>query len=57
MMDLHKKAIPLRRGSLFDCRSSTKTAHETSITCAVEWLQSTVYLRFDVVPPPGFPKR
>ena len=56
MMDLHKKAIPLRRGSLFDCRSSTKTAHETSTMCAVEWLQSTVYMEFDVVPPSGFPK-
>ena len=52
MMDLHKKAIPLRRGSLFDCRSSTKTAHETSTMCAVEWLQSTVYVGFDVVLPP-----
>ena len=46
MMDLHKKAIPLTRGSLFDCRSSTKTAHEKSTTCAVEWLQSTVKLGF-----------
>ena len=55
-MDLHKKAIPLRRGRLFDCRSSTKTAHETSTMCAVEWLQSTVCLEFDVCPPPGFPK-
>ena len=57
MMDLHKKAIPLRRGSLFDCRSSTKTAHETSTMCAVEWLQSTVNLEFDVVPPPRPPER
>jgi|GEM_PF-2789957 len=56
MMDLHKKAIPLTRGSLFDCRSSTKTAHKTSTTCAVEWLQSTVYVGFDVVPPPEFHK-
>lgn len=56
MMDLHKKAIPLRRGSLFDCRSSTKTAHETSTMCAVEWLQSTVYLEFKVGPSPRFPK-
>lgn len=47
MMDLHKKAIPLTRGSLFDCRSSTKTAHETSAWCEVEWLQSTVYLEID----------
>ena len=53
MMDLHKKAIPLRRGSLFDCRSSTKTAHETSTVYAVEWVQSTVYLGVDVVPLPG----
>ena len=57
MMDLHKKAIPLTRGSLFDCRSSTKTAHETSTTCAGEWVQSTVYLGYDVVPPPGPPTR
>ena len=57
MMGLHKKAIPLARDSLFDCRSSTKTAHETSTMCAVEWLQSTVHVEFDVVPPPGFPKR
>ena len=54
-MDLHKKAIPLRRGSLFDCRSSTKTAHETSTTCAGEWVQSTVYVGVGVVPPPGPP--
>ena len=57
MMDLHKKAIPLTRGSLFDCRSSTKTAHETSTRSEVEWLQSTVYQEFDVVPPPGTPAR
>lgn len=57
MMDLHKKAIPPTRGSLFDCRSSTKTAHKTSTMCAVEWLQSTVYQEFDVVPPPGSPAR
>ena len=57
MMDLHKKAIPLTRGSLFDCRSSTKTAHETSTTCAVEWLQSTVHVEFDVVPPPRLAKK
>jgi len=56
MMDLHKKSIPHKRGRLFDCRSSTKTAHETSTGCEVEWLQSTVHLEFDVVPPPGFPK-
>ena len=56
-MDLHKKAIPLTRGSLFDCRSSTKTAHETSTWCEVEWVQSTVYLEFDVVPPPGLSKK
>lgn len=53
MMDLHKKAIPLTRDSLFDCRSSTKTAHETSTMCAVEWFQSTGYLGVDVVPLPG----
>lgn len=57
MMDLHKKAIPLTRGSLFDCRSSTKTAHKTSTMCAVEWLQSTVYLGVDVVSPPGLSKK
>lgn len=57
MMDLHKKAIPLTRGSLFDCRSSTKTAHETSTMCAVEWVQSTVYLEFDVCPPPRLPMK
>ena len=56
MMDLHKKSIPHKRGRLFDCRSSTKTDHETSTGCEVEWLQSTVHLEFDVVPPPGFPK-
>lgn len=57
MMDLHKKAIPLARDSLFDCRSSTKTAHETSTRCEVEWLQSTVYLEFKVGPPPRFPMK
>ena len=57
MMDLHKKAIPLTRDSLFDCRSSTKTAHETSTMCAVEWLQSTVHMEFDVCPPPRLSKR
>lgn len=35
---------------LFDCRSSIKTAHETSTTCAIEWVQSTVYLEVNVVP-------
>ena len=57
MMDLHKKAIPLTRGSLFDCRSSTKTAHETSTTCAVEWLQSTVHMEVDVCSTPGLSKK
>ena len=46
MMDLHKKSIPHKRDRLFDCRSSTKTAHETSTECEVEWLQSTVKLGF-----------
>ena len=39
------------------CRSSTKTAHETSTRCVVEGLQSTVYLEFKVGPPPGLSKR
>ena len=38
----------LGKDSLFDCRSSTKTAQETSRTCAVEWVQSTVYMWFNV---------
>lgn len=57
MMELHKKAIPHKRDSLFDCRSSTKTAHETSTTYEVEWLQSTVCRYWDVVPPPRPPTR
>lgn len=43
MMDLHKKAIPLRRGSLFDCRSSTKTASEASTKGEAEVLRSIAY--------------
>ena len=57
MMDLHKKSIPHKRDRLFDCRSSTKTAHETSTTYEVEWLQSTVCRYLDVVPPPGLSKK
>jgi len=48
---------PLRRGGLFDCRVSIKTANETSTNCAFEWLQSTVYLEVNVVPPPGLFKK
>lgn len=36
---------------------SARIASETSTTCAVEWLQSTVYVGFNVVPPPGLSKK
>lgn len=57
MMELHKKSIPHKRGRLFDCRSSARTASEASTKGEDEVLRSTAYQYWDVVPPTGLPAR